>query len=427
MDNLTHSLIGLLAGETACRVFRACNSTLPEPTRRGLTLTLMVVGSNLPDADFLYAGLTGNKLDYLLHHRGHTHTLVGVLGAALLMYAVSLAWLRWRQLVPSSWDRRWLLSVALAAPLLHLLMDGANNYGVHPFWPFYNGWLYGDSIFIIEPLFWIACAAPLLFLLRSPVAKGLMVLVLLLGIGLSFGTGFVPRPMAVFLTLLAMALLMLASRVPPRATALAGVSVCVGIIMLFSIASRQAGKQVRSLALREFPDETLLDAVLTPMPVNPVCWEAVMAQQNGDHYTLRRAMLSLTPDLLPAGDCPSRGLEEPTTAPLIPVVAANGGAVQWHGELTIDNGALALLAEQRCEVASFLRFARMPWVARGRDGWVIGDLRFDREAELGFTELILAADQENCPAMVPPWIPPRQDLLEDIEIPGMEEPRQVSS
>ena len=43
---------------------------------------------------------------------------------------------------------------ALLGTLLHLSMDALNSYGVHLFWPFENRWFYGDSVFIVEPLYW---------------------------------------------------------------------------------------------------------------------------------------------------------------------------------------------------------------------------------------------------------------------------------
>ena len=46
------------------------------------------------------------------------------------------------------------------------------------------------------------------------------------------------------------------------------------------------------------------------------------------------------------------------------------------------------------------------------DGLVIGDLRYDRENGLGFSEIEVDSDAEPCPTLVPPWVPPRADLLE---------------
>ena len=56
----------------------------------------MALGSNLPDFDLIYTSVSGNKLDYLLEHRGYTHTLVGVLIMGALSYLACTLVLRRR-------------------------------------------------------------------------------------------------------------------------------------------------------------------------------------------------------------------------------------------------------------------------------------------------------------------------------------------
>ena len=119
--------------------------------------------NNLPDFDFVYTGITQPaRLGYLLHHRGHTHTIpvaLALSGAALL--ALVLAARRW-DFGLTRRDFAWLFGLAFGGALLHIAMDFTNNYGVHPFWPFYSGWFYGDFVFIVEPLF-IALGIPVYF------------------------------------------------------------------------------------------------------------------------------------------------------------------------------------------------------------------------------------------------------------------------
>jgi inner membrane protein len=58
-----------------------------------------------------------------------------------------------------------------------------------------------------------------------------------------------------------------------------------------------------------------------------------------------------------------------------------------------------------------MRFIRVPWLAAvGKDA-VLGDLRYDREKELGFAEVALRDPPGPCPQPVPDWQPPRADLL----------------
>ena len=98
MDNLTHTLIGVLVGAAAAAHSKPSEPGLSTRDKRNLYVTTMAVGSNLPDLDFLYSTVTGSKLDYLLHHRGHTHTfVVAIVIAALLAFACEL-WMRKRKL-----------------------------------------------------------------------------------------------------------------------------------------------------------------------------------------------------------------------------------------------------------------------------------------------------------------------------------------
>lgn len=408
MDNLTHTLVGVLVGETIARTVPAAKTGLPGNARRNLLVGVMAVGSNFPDLDFLYSAVTGSKLDYLLQHRGHTHTIVGAVAIALLMLAVCEVWLRYRQLKPARSDRLWLIGIALLAPLLHIAMDFSNSYGVHPFWPFYNGWMYGDSVFIVEPLFW-AAAAPLVFLLKTPVARVLVALVLAAGVALSFVTGLVPVPLAIALTALTIAMLAVGRCTSPRTALFAGLGVWISATLMFAAAGRVAARQTEAFAGHS-ESGRLLDHVLTPMPVNPVCWEIILVQSEGERYSLRQAILSLAPGWISASACPSRSFPTNVTAPLTPIEDASSASLQWRGEVVLSRSELKDLASEYCQAAGMLRFARAPFFAKHGSSWIVGDLRYDREPQAGFAEFELGKDR--CPSFVPEWIPPRADLLQ---------------
>lgn len=410
MDNITHSLLGALVGETVARFVPAARSLLPETTRRGLYVSLMVVGSNLPDLDSLYTGITGGKLGYLLHHRGHTHTILGALALALLTYGVWLSWMRRRHIQSNAHDRWWLAFVALLAPLLHIAMDATNEYGVHPFWPFDNAWYYGDAIFIVEPLFW-AAAAPLVFLLQRQAARGGVGLILLVGVGLSFGTGLVPPMLATALTLMTLALLWVGWKAGGRRAAVAGLTASGVLIALFLVTGGMAKREVRALTAAQFPQAQVLDLVLAPMPVNPLCWEVIAVQTQGDAYTLRQALFALAPSWIAAEACPGPGIDVPTTVSLIPSTAPDDARVEWLSEVTLSRATARQLFTGNCEAAGLAGFARALWYQRNDEGWLVGDLRYDREPGLGFAEMQVSATPAQCPRFVPPWTQPRADLL----------------
>ena len=57
-----------------------------------------------------------------------------------------------------------------------------------------------------------------------------------------------------------------------------------------------------------------------------------------------------------------------------------------------------------------MRFVRAPWLARVDEAWVLGDLRYDREPELGFAEIPVDPPAEACVSRMPSLLPPRNDL-----------------
>ena len=116
-----------------------------------LTLTL---AAEAPDLDVL-SRLRGPAFGFA-HHRGFTHSFLGVpLDAAVVVGFVYLLW-RWRgrRLKNPSLPPRWglLFLYACLAGLSHILLDFTNNYGVRPFWPFSERWYSWDIVFIFEPI-----------------------------------------------------------------------------------------------------------------------------------------------------------------------------------------------------------------------------------------------------------------------------------
>ena len=87
MDNLTHTLIGFAAGEAIARCTTDAPGGLSAATRRSYFVAVAAIGSNIPDLDLLvtYGGFAPGKTGYLLHHRGHTHTIIGCILLALLL------------------------------------------------------------------------------------------------------------------------------------------------------------------------------------------------------------------------------------------------------------------------------------------------------------------------------------------------------
>lgn len=409
MDNLTHTLAGVLIGEGIARWAPADRSALAPPQRRNLLVVLSVIGSNLPDSDLLYTMATGHKLDYLSQHRGYTHTVVGVLiAAALVVLAVEL-WMRWRRLEPTRSDRKAVLGVVALALVLHLALDATNSYGVHPFWPFHNHWWYGDAVFIIEPLLW-TCAAPLFFVLRSAVARVLIAVVLVAALALSFGTKWILPASGVVLGVLMLLLLFAGWKARPRLALLCAVGAWLAVTATFFAASEAAARRVTLEFAGRFPNATLIDHVLTPMPANPLCWNVIAVSMEQDQYALRRGVLATSPGLITAQRCPDATLDSDATAPMRRFAGERSAAVQWIDEYRFGTAEFQRVVRAYCEAAIFMRFARAPWIAPRAGTWIIGDLRYDREPELGFAEVELTDHSSACTHSMPPWLAPRREL-----------------
>ncbi len=415
MDNLTHTLIGLIAGESIARSTQAKRPGLADDVRRKLFVALAVIGGNLPDLDLVYSyrAFPRNKLAYLLQHRGYTHTVLGCLVLALLVYAGAEWWMRWKRLAPTGQDRCGLAAMAVFGTLLHLMMDALNSYGVHPFWPARNRWLYGDSVFIIEPLFWMA-AAPLFFVAQSALARWFVGSALLAALAVGTVSHLSQPAWYIGFALLTIGLLMVGKRGSARVAARTSAGITVFVAAAFIFAGRTAAHRIEAIAAASFPEDVLIDHVLTPMPTNPLCWDVLLLETQADLYTVRHGVLSDAPMLIAAADCRVTGGDQRPTAPMRRVPAPDSMAMRWLGEFAMSRTLLATLVANHCDAAALMQFARAPFATQIGRRWVMGDLRFDREPQLGIAEIVIgSAPSDRCPTSVP-WIPPREDLLERV-------------
>ena len=123
MDNLTHTLTAIAISQTG----------LNRKTRFA-TATLILAG-NAPDIDIV-VGLK-SSIEYLKYHRGITHSFVGIIALALIIWG--LMWWLGKKFKPKHGlplNSGWLLLAAFLGTGSHLLLDFTNAYGVRPFLPF---------------------------------------------------------------------------------------------------------------------------------------------------------------------------------------------------------------------------------------------------------------------------------------------------
>ena len=411
LDNVTHTVVGLLVAEAAL-VLREARSPGGVASSRGLRASAMLVSTlanNAPDFDSVYAGALSEPLGNLLHHRGHTHTLVVSPLLAALSLAVTLGVGRLRRFRFDAGETTFLSAIALLGVVIHVGLDAMNNYGVHPFWPFHDGWIYGDSIFIVEPWLWAALIPPLIFLVTPRWLKISLATVVLLGVGICWLRDFVPRSMALVTTLVAGLTAFASLRATPRARVAVSAGAGAAVVFAFATFGSMARSEVKRASSASFPRAETHDIVLTPMPADPLCWQAVLVQTEGKNYVARTGIVAVVPAFMKASDCPFDVWANPT-APSERVPATSSPKVTWVREFRAPLAELRALARENCVFSALLRFARAPfWAVDEKLGRVAGDVRYDRSAGLDFSDTVL--DGVGCPEDLPPWIPPRAELL----------------
>ncbi len=134
MDNLTHSLTGLMLSRAGL------NSYYPRAT------LVLVIAANIPDIDFLAS--TRGMLYYFEQHRGITHSIAAAPVMAILPVLIACAIGRTMR----GWAAAWGLSVIGVAS--HLLLDWTNTYGIRLLFPFSSQWFHLDLINLFDLLIW---------------------------------------------------------------------------------------------------------------------------------------------------------------------------------------------------------------------------------------------------------------------------------
>lgn len=413
MDNLTHTLAALVLADAALTATSKRSGTPPRQAFRDATFAASVLANNFPDLDFLYAGITEGKLGYLLHHRGHTHTLALAVPQSLVCYGlVALAlWLSKKQLAKS--EHLTLLLVTLLGPLLHVAMDFTNNYGVHPFWPLDDRWYYGDLVFIIEPWLMIGLTLASLSALRTKLARSLLLLAMLGLLALAWIMPLIHPLVALGLTAFAaLGVWQLHAASARKRMLFAGIG--IGALYGTLLVARHQALALVQEELAVEPPVTLLGISSAPTPGNPLCWSVLAVQHAGPYYRVRQALVAPWPALWPAGSCrwPVTETTAPLGSPSAQVAPERQKYLHWQTEFRAPFAELRSLYRDDCTAAALLQFSRVPFWTKLEDGnTMIGDIRYDREPGPGFTEIELVPDAP-CPRHLPPWEAPLRRWLE---------------
>jgi len=407
MDNVTHSLAGLLLAESAVRLWTHRRGAEPSPQFRAVAPVASLIAANLPDADLFYTGGGGDHLAYMLQHRGYTHTILVAIGGAVLLWCA--AWLGWRWREPGSpppSEARWLFGLILVSALSHLGLDWTNSYGIHPFWPWDNRWRYGDAVFIVEPWFWVVSIPVLVAASNSRLMRGLLSAILVIALVLAWRVDVVATSAAAALTVGAVLIVVLARTLAPGKRV--GVSVAGWIVVTLIMATGSARIRATTLVATRAVDPAaqMLDVVVTPLPANPVCMTVITVEREAETYRVATARVSALPSVIQAASCGSRGGRfERSTRP-------STAAIHWESEWTAPRAELVSLSRESCLARAALRFIRVPiWRPLNDSSVMLGDARYGGASGGGFSDVSVPRRTAACPHAVPPWTPPRADLL----------------
>ena len=145
MEPITHFLTGACMGRAGLN------------RKTGLATLTLTLAAEAPDLD-VFSAFKGRAFGFA-HHRGFTHSFVGLLlvAAAVVGFVYCVWRLRGRKTKDPKLPPRWglLYLYACLAGVSHLLLDFTNNYGVRPFWPFSEKWYSWDIVFIVEPVMFV--------------------------------------------------------------------------------------------------------------------------------------------------------------------------------------------------------------------------------------------------------------------------------
>lgn len=238
-----------------------------------LTLTL---AAEAPDLDVV--GRFWGRAFGFEHHRGFTHSFVGVpIDAAVVVGFVYLLWrLRGRKVKDPSLPARWglLFFYACLAGVSHILLDFTNNYGVRPFWPFSEKWYSWDIVFIFEPV---------------------MFGLLLLGLIVPSISGLIDKEIGV-------------RRKGPHGRVAATLAL-VGVVLMWGMRDYEHRRAVNALEARTYNDVDPLRVAAYPKMIDPFHWSGLV--ETPAFFALA-PVNSLEPEVDPEGQMEIRYKPEET-------------------------------------------------------------------------------------------------------------------
>ncbi len=359
MDNLTHSLVGLTAAKAGL-----------ERLSPGAT-TLCVLAANAPDSDIVVIAF-GDRWTLLHHHRGITHSIVGVISFAvvlpLVFYGVDRLWSRYKVQPPKT-NLKGLLLASFIASATHPLLDWTNNYGIRWFLPWGQKWSYGDFVFIIDPYLWLILGgAAFLLTAKTRFLKVIWAVVAAITTFLvvaSPRSAGLPNPRLIALlwivTIVVVVVLMIKGARERWGTKIAFVSIAIALSYWSLLAFAHSRAVVRgneeAMKLVKANGETITRLAAMPRVANPFHWDCA--------FETDRAMYRFDFSLLQTE--PSNTVRYEKPGPELKSVVDYVSA-QRSGQIFLDFARFPVmkLADPGCTTRTFVQLADLRYTEPGR-------------------------------------------------------------
>jgi len=268
LEPLTHFLTG------------ACIARAGLNRKTALATATVTLAAEAPDIDVL-GNLKGPVFGFA-HHRGFTHSFLGLVFVSAMVVGVVYLWwrLRGRKIKDPNLPPRWglLFGFAYLAGLTHIMLDFTNHYGVRPFWPFLEKWYSWDIVFIVEPIILLLLVA------------GLLLPALFSLINDEIGV----------------------RRKGPQGR-LAATLALAGVVALWGVRDYEHRRAVNALEARVYEGAEPMRASAYPSWINPFRWYGVVETQN---FFATMLVDSSVPDVDPEGQMRIRYKPEETPVTL---------------------------------------------------------------------------------------------------------------
>jgi inner membrane protein len=277
--------------------------------------------------------------------------------------------------------------------------------------PFWNPWLYGDFIFIVEPLIWI-CTLPLVFYTaQSKISRSLAVFLGIILMLLVWSCKFNPWTVALGLTLFGIFFIFIQKTFRNSIPAILGITF---ILMSFKLGSHLVKKEVEQVLHQTAPQSISQQLSTTPAPGNPFCWSIISLSTDSakDLYLVQKGNYSFLPNLFPPQTCALR-MSPSQLAESHPSTLLSTSHLVWTDEFRKSLQEFKQLEKDSCAFRSFLKFSRIPIWFQFQGSLAAIDLRYDQK-DRQFTWVDLN-EKQNCPEVSPPWRYPTEGIFNPIK------------